>query len=433
MEKELVIFWFRRDLRLEDNVGLWHALTSGFSVLPVFIYDSDLLSTLEPDDKRMTILGEILRTLDSSVRQRGSAIFFAHGRPLNIFKELVTLFKVKALYFNRDYEPFSIKRDGEVTGFMKSHGIACYSYKDQVIFEGDEILKNDGKPYTVFTPYSVKWLSKFSTDCTRKYTSEKLTGNFVFNGEESYIPPGQLGFRPQQVSQRPVNLGHDFLRGYAKKRDFPAIDGTSNIGPHLRFGTISVREAVRRSHGISDAFVKELIWREFFMQILFHFPFVTERSFRAGFDRIEWVNDEEKFNLWCEGRTGFQIIDAGMRELISTGYMHNRVRMIVSNFLTRHLLTDWKWGEAWFAEKLIDFELSSNNGNWQWAAGSGCDAAQYFRIFNPDFQLKKFDPRSEYCRKWIPELGTPGYAKRCVDLSEVREKALTVYKSAIYS
>ncbi len=431
--EEIVIFWFRRDLRLEDNNGLWHALTSGFKVVPVFIYDSDIIASLEPDDRRMSLIGNILEDLDRSIKLKGSSLQIFHGTPLEIFRELILKYKIKALYFNRDYEPYAIKRDQEITDMMTAGGIRCFSYKDQVIFEMSEILKRDGGPYTVYTPYSVKWLSQFRPEMITGWSSEKLTSNFAYIENESFIRPSQFGFNYPDYELRPHRLEKNHISGYEKARNYPSSGGTSMLGPHLRFGTISIREVLRQTYGISEIFVKELIWREFFMQIIFHFPFVTERSFRREFDRIEWVNDEEKFVQWCEGRTGFPIVDAGMRELRQTGYMHNRVRMVSANFLTHHLLTDWRWGEAWFAEKLLDYELSSNNGNWQWASGSGCDAAQYFRIFNPDLQLKKFDPHLDYVRMWIPELDTPGYPKRCVILSEVRERALAVYKAGISS
>jgi deoxyribodipyrimidine photo-lyase len=431
--EEIVIFWFRRDLRLEDNSGLWHSLTSGYKVMPLFIFDSNILSSLEPDDIRMGFLGRILEELHLSIKKRGSSLQVYTGTPVDIFRDLILKYRIKALYFNRDYEPYAVQRDREITDFLANHGIQCFTYQDQVIFEKSEVVKSDGKPYTVYTPYSVKWLSLFKPEMIRGYSSERLSGNFAFIHEETFFMPAQLGFTTPAVEIKLPLLENAHIAGYNKLRDYPSKAGTSLLGPHLRFGTISIREVLRQTWGISEVFVKELIWREFFMQILYHFPFVTERSFRPQFDRIEWVNDEAKFELWCEGRTGFPIIDAGMRELKQTGYMHNRVRMIAANFLTRHLLTDWRWGEAWFAEKLLDFDLASNNGNWQWAAGSGCDAAQYFRIFNPDTQLKKFDPHFEYIKMWIPEIDTPDYPQKSVDLSQMRERALSVYKAGINS
>jgi deoxyribodipyrimidine photo-lyase len=429
--EELAIFWFRRDLRLEDNCGLSHALTSGFRVLPVFIYDSDILSLLEPDDKRVSMIASFISSLDRAIRERGSALHLYHGRPLEVFRDLTEKYNIRALYFNRDYEPYAIKRDSQVSDFFRSKGLQCYSYKDQVIFENDEVVKNDGKPYTVYTPYSVKWLSKFSPELSKSYNSAKLSGNFCYSSQVSTVSVRELGFSDRPPDIRPSKIEKLHIGAYAKTRDIPAADGTSNLSPFLRFGTVSIREVFRKTYGVSEIFVKELIWREFFMQVLYHFPFVTERSFRPEFDRIEWVNDEGNFEKWCEGKTGFPIVDAGMRELSASGYMHNRVRMIAANFLTRHLLTDWRWGEAWFAEKLLDYELSSNNGNWQWAAGSGCDAAQYFRIFNPDTQLKKFDPSALYVKRWIPEYNTPDYPDRCVNLSDVRERSLKIYKNSI--
>jgi deoxyribodipyrimidine photo-lyase len=430
---EIVIFWFRRDLRLEDNCGLFHALSSGYGVMPLFIYDENILNDLDATDRRLSFLKLILTGLDSRLKNYGSSLFTKKGTPLSIFKALNKKFSIKGVFFNRDYEPYAVRRDSEVKSFFSDNGIPCSSYKDQVIFEMSEVVKIDGKPYTVYTPYSVKWLARFSSEMAKSFGSEKLSDAFIKTTVNEFHTPEMAGFLCPPVDVRPPVLSEKLISNYHNTRDIPSLDGTSNLSPHLRFGTISIREVIRKTLDMNQVFLKELIWREFFMQVLYHFPHVSERSFRPAFDRIEWVNDEEKFQQWCDGRTGFPIVDAGMRELNHTGYMHNRVRMITANFLTRHLLTDWRWGEAWFAEKLIDSDLASNNGNWQWAAGSGCDAAQYFRIFNPQTQLEKFDPQKKYVRKWIPELETPDYPLPIVELSEVRERALAVYKAGINS
>jgi deoxyribodipyrimidine photo-lyase len=352
---------------------------------------------------------------------------------VDAFKSLLDSYKISGLYYNNDYEPYAIERDRAVSDLLVSKGIPGFSYRDQVIFEKNEVAKSDGKPYTVFTPYSRKWLSQFNESLIRPFRSEDALKNLANVTSGSYYGFSRLGFTCPAVTVKPPVIGSAHIAEYAKKRDFPSSDAGSYLGPHLRFGTISIREALRKTGSVSTVFRNELIWREFFMQVLFHFPYVTDYSFRRQYDRIIWENNEELFQKWIDGRTGFPVVDAGMRELKATGYMHNRVRMIAANFLTRHLLTDWRWGEAWFASNLLDFELSSNNGNWQWAAGSGCDAAPYFRIFNPDTQLKKFDPEMEYVKKWIPEFGTPDYPARCIDLSEVREKALVAYRAALNS
>lgn len=429
--EDLVIFWFRRDLRLEDNTGLWHALKSGNKVLPVFIYDKNILNKLEPDDARVTFLTDTISELNRVLSKRGSGLVTIYETPLNAFKKLISKFIVKAVYANSDYEPTSLKRDREVKTFLEIKGIPLFTFKDNVIFEKSEITKEDGKPYTIYTPYSVKWLKRFDTAMIREVPSISLLKNLVSLPDKNLLTPGQMGFRKSRIKVRPWNLTESHITKYHLIRDIPSQEGTSMLGPHLRFGTVSIREVMRKTYGFNLTFTKELIWREFFMQILFHFPHVEEKSFRAPYDRILWVNNEEHFEKWCTGTTGFPIIDAGMRELSQTGYMHNRVRMITANFLTRHLLTDWRWGEAWFASKLLDYELSSNNGNWQWAAGSGCDAAQYFRVFNPTFQQKKFDPGFIYIKRWIPEFGTAEYPEPVVDQRNAREKAILYYRNSI--
>ncbi|MFN8240315.1 MAG: deoxyribodipyrimidine photo-lyase [Bacteroidales bacterium] len=430
MRQTVVIFWFRRDLRLEDNTGLWHALSSGYKVLPVFIYDRLILDKLESDDPRLGFISGTIDKINLKLLIVGTNILTLHDTPLNSFRRLLTDYDIKAVYFNKDYEPYALCRDKTISELLAGKGIPVFSYKDQVIFESSEIVKSDGKPYTVYTPYSRKWLAAFNRQMIKEIPSGKLIPNFL---------PGKFGTeKPHTLLNRnivvkPYNIDQQHIRSYNTARDFPGEEGTSFLGPHLRFGTISIREVIRKTIDINDVFIRELIWREFFMQILFHFPHVVEKSFRPGYDRIVWKNNEEYFERWCNGLTGFPIIDAGMRELLSTGYMHNRVRMIAANFLTRHLLTDWRWGEAWFASKLLDFDLASNNGNWQWAAGSGCDAAPYFRIFNPVTQQEKFDPYLKYIRRWVPEAGTTSYVAPVVDLSWSRGEALAMYKEGLLS
>lgn len=428
---EIVLFWFRRDLRLEDNAGLWHALSSGYKVLPLFIYDKDILDRLEKDDPRMYFLGKALRRIDLGLKPVNSSLLTFYGSPVEVFKILIAKYVVKGLYFNRDYEPEAIRRDETVKRLFESSGIPVLSYCDQVIFEKSDIIKNDGTPYTVFTPYRRKWLSLFSREKIKPFPSESLKNNFAASDRSDLIMPEHLGYRCPEFKVNDPVLDEEHIRHYEKARDYPAQNGTSFAGPHLRFGTISVREVFRRTIDVSQVFVSELIWREFFMQILFHFPHVTERSFRPEYDMIEWLNDEEHFDRWCRGMTGVPLVDAGMRELAATGYMHNRVRMVVANYLTKILLTDWRWGEAWFAQKLLDYELSSNNGNWQWSAGCGCDAAPYFRIFNPENQVRKFDPDGKYVKKWIPGLGTPEYPAPVTDYSTARKRALKYYRKGI--
>jgi deoxyribodipyrimidine photo-lyase len=428
---EIVIFWFRRDIRLEDNCGLWHALSSGYRVVPLFIYDENILNKLDPDDRRMSFLKDLLSRLYSTLKKYGSSLVTLKGTPLSVFITLIEKFTIKGVYFNGDYEPYATRRDSEVKSFFSSHGIPCFSFKDQVIFEMSEVVKNDGKPYTVYTPYSARWLTRFSAEMTRSFPSEKLISSFIKTTANEFYTPEKLGFHCPPVLVKHPLLTHNHIINYHNTRDFPSLEGTSFLGPHLRFGTISIREVIRQTMGLNLVFLKELIWREFFTQILYHFPLVSEKSFRPGYDKINWINNEEHFESWCRGKTGYPIVDAGMRELNSTGYMHNRVRMIAAGFLTKHLLTDWRWGEAYFASKLLDFELSSNNGNWQWAAGSGCDAAPYFRVFNPQIQLKKFDRNSEYVKKWVPEYGTLDYPAPIIDHKFASRRAIEHYQSGL--
>ena len=426
---KVVFFWFRRDLRLEDNVGLYHALSSNFSVIPLFIFDKDILEKLPKNDARVTFIHQTLLDLNTKLKEVNSSLLVKHGKPLKVWKSLINEFGIHKVFFNHDYEPYALDRDRQVTDMLHNEGIAVTSFKDQVIFEKYEVLKNDGDPYTVYTPYKNKWLDTFKLEeHTRSFNSSGLTDNF-YEKRFEFPELEDLGFTESKIKVQPYDLS--VLSNYQKTRDYPSIDGTSKLSPYLRFGLISIRELVKKGHDENPVFLSELIWREFFIQILFHFPKVVTNSFRKKYDNIKWRNNDEEFEKWCKGITGYPMVDAGIRELNATGYMHNRVRMIVASFLCKHLLIDWRWGEAYFAEKLLDYELASNNGNWQWAAGTGCDAAPYFRIFNPTTQIKKFDKDLEYINKWIPDLNELTYPGEIVDHKYARERALKAYKLAI--
>ena len=433
MEETIVIFWFRRDLRIMDNTGLFNSLKSGYKVLPVFIFDRNILDKVEKDDPRISFICECIDNLNADLIANGSSVVTFYSTPEEAFFSLCDAYTIKAVFANRDYEPYAIGRDEKIKILLQSKGIQFITYKDHVIFEQSEIVKSDGKPYTVYTPYSSKWLKSFTKNLIGEAGSSSLSGNFLNIKANKSIKPEEIGLRTTTKYVKPYNISVPLITDYNRTRDIPSVQGTSLLGPYLRFGTISIREVLRRTYDLNPVFLKELIWREFFIQILFHFPRVVENSFKPQYDRIEWENDEDLFAKWCNGLTGFPIVDAGMRELEQTGYMHNRIRMIVANFLTRYLLVDWRWGEAWFASKLLDFELASNNGNWQWAAGTGCDAAPYFRIFNTNNQQQKFDPDFRYIKKWIPEYGNSLYPEPVVDVSEVRERAIRLYKSGINS
>jgi deoxyribodipyrimidine photo-lyase len=428
------VFWFRRDLRLEDNTGLSHALSGGLPVLPLFIFDTEIISELPSDDPRITFIHETLRSIDAWLRSSGSSLLVLRGDPKRIWEELVSRYQVNAVYTNRDYEPYAISRDAQIESFLNEHDIKFYSYRDQVIFEGRDVLKSDGEPYTVFTPYRNAWRKKLTEERLKMSIPGNPNGRFIeqsagFPSLESLPRKGmEPGFRESSIRVKPFDTG--VIGEYHKYRDYPAADRTSYLGPHLRFGTVSIRKIVKAAME-NEVFLGELIWREFFMQILFNFPHVVNGNFRSKYDNIAWRNNEEEFKRWCDGETGYPIVDAGMKQLNQTGFMHNRVRMITAAFLCKHLLIDWRWGEAYFATKLLDYELASNNGNWQWSAGTGCDAAPYFRVFNPALQQRKFDPDSHYLDKWVPERNTSHYPKPVVSHELARERAISTYREGL--
>lgn len=422
---KITIFWFRRDLRLEDNVGLFHALQAAFPVLPIFIFDENILQELPKDDARVHFIHQTLHSLNEKLRELGSSFLLLKGKPLEIFEKLIQQYAIETVFTNSDYEPYATQRDTTIASFLREKNIGFKSYKDQVIFEKDEIVKDDRKPYTVFTPYKRKWLTNFSLQ--PKYSPLKSDYSNFYKGHFQFLSLQDIGFIASKIQVKPFTLKN--IEQYAQTRDFPALDTTSYLSVHLRFGTIGIRQLIEKIKDSSDVFLSELIWREFFMQILYHYPQVVNSCFYTRFNTLKWRNDEQEFQKWCEGKTGYPLVDAGMRELNQTGYMHNRVRMVVASFLTKHLLIDWRWGEAYFAKKLLDYDLSANNGNWQWAAGTGCDAAPYFRVFNPSEQLKKFDKDLKYIKKWIPEIHTYSYPTPMVEHSFARKRALETYRA----
>ncbi|MEZ5146408.1 MAG: deoxyribodipyrimidine photo-lyase [Bacteroidales bacterium] len=431
MKKPIHVFWFRRDLRLNDNAALYHALNRGKPVLPIFIFDPEILKELPEKDARVTFIYALLNQINQKQEKQGSQLLIKQGKPLSVFKDLIQEFEIAAVYTNRDYEPYAIQRDQEVKNFLESKHIIFHEFKDQVIFEKSEVSKQDGSPYTVYTPYSKIWLQKFKEKKIESYPSEDHLDKLIKAETGPKLNLKDLGFKQSEITVPGFDISKNLIENYSKTRDVPSTEGTSHLGPYLRFGTVSIRELARKAANFEETFLKELIWREFFMQILYHFPHVVDQSFKPAYDKIEWLKDETQFKKWCEGKTGYPMVDAGMRQLNQTGYMHNRVRMVVASFLCKHLLIDWRWGEAYFAEKLLDFELSSNNGNWQWAAGTGCDAAPYFRVFNPASQQEKFDPDWIYIKKWVPEFGTHQYPEPIVDHKFARERAIKTYKQAL--
>jgi deoxyribodipyrimidine photo-lyase len=433
--QQVNIFWFRRDLRLEDNAGLFHALKSGPPVLPVFIFDTNILSELDDKkDRRVAFIYEALEQIQSKLKAMQSSLEVYYGTPETAFEGWMKKYKVEQVFTNHDYEPYSIERDQTIQQLLKKSGIGFHTYKDQVIFDKDEVMKDDGKPYTIFTPYSKKWKSRLTNFYLKSFPAEKYFGNFYKQPSVALPSIHSMGFEKIEEEFPSGKLQPDIIQYYKELRDFPAIAGTSRLSVHLRFGTISIRRLGGTARELNETFLNELIWRDFYHMILWHFPQVGKgKCFKPEYEYIKWRNNEDEFQKWCEGNTGYPIVDAGMRELNATGYMHNRVRMVVASFLTKHLLIDWRWGEAYFAKKLLDFDLAANNGGWQWAAGSGCDAAPYFRVFNPYLQTKKFDPDLKYIRKWVPELEAFSYPSPLVDHDFARKRALEAYARALKS
>lgn len=450
MARGLTFHWFRRDLRLDDNAGLWAALKAGLPVVGLFIFDRHILDVLEDDDDaRVTFLHRRVSALRERIGELGGRMEVRHGTPERVWAELLEGFPVDAVHANRDYEPYARQRDAAVAELLADAGATLTLAKDHVIFEADEVQKGTGGAYTVFTPYSKRWLGRLdsrpATDADgqpvsfylKPYPTERYFAAFAktrpadLPADRGMPTLADLGFRESDIDYPSPQPDEATIARYDETRDIPGIAGTTQLGVHLRHGTISIRKLARRSRGLNAVYLSELIWRDFYSQVLQTYPHVVEHSYRREYDEIEWVNDEEHFAAWCEGRTGYPLVDAGMRQLNAIGYMHNRVRMLTASFLTKHLLTDWRWGERYFARQLLDYELASNNGGWQWAAGSGCDAAPYFRVFNPTTQLKKFDEELTYVRRWVPEYGTPAYPDPIVDHKEARERALRVYKRGL--
>ncbi len=433
MKKPVNIFWFRRDLRLDDNVGLFHALKGDHPVLPIFIFDSEILDRLQKKDARVTFIYKTLQSMRNILQNdNNSSIAIYYGKPIDAYKDLINEYNISTVYTNHDYEPYAKKRDEEIKSFLIKNNIEFKTYKDQVIFEKDEVTKKDGNPYLVYTPYMKTWKEKFKSNDLNFYHSNPCLNNLIKNKKLPNISLLDIGFKKSNQKITSYTVTPTLVQNYESTRNFPAKDTTSRLGPHLRFGTVSIRKMIKKAIAEkNEIFWQELIWREFFMQILWHFPHTENKSFKPKYDRIQWRNNEKEFKIWCEGKTGYPLVDAGMRQLNATGFMHNRVRMLVGSFLCKHLLIDWRWGEAYFAEKLHDYEMASNIGNWQWVAGCGVDAAPYFRIFNPTTQIQKFDKNLAYIKKWVPDFQELTYSTPMVDHKFARERCLKTYKEAL--
>lgn len=432
MKPTVNLFWFRRDLRLEDNAGLYQALKDKNPVVPLFIFDKNILDELEDrTDRRVEFIYQALQQLQQQLLKLGSTLEVRYGFPEQVYKELLQEYTIEKVFTNHDYEPYAQKRDTAIEQLLQTHGASFHTFKDQVILEKNEVLKDDGKPYTVFTPYSRKWKAVLTEFHLKPYPNKKYFRNFYKQPERTIISLEAMNFKAAGLPFPGKEWQGAIIRNYKEQRDIPSIQGTSRLSVHLRFGTISIRTLAAEAGAFNETFLNELIWRDFYHMILWHFPKVVGHAFKKEYDAIKWRNNEKEFAAWCKGQTGYPIVDAGMRELNETGFMHNRVRMIVASFLTKHLLTDWRWGEAYFAKKLLDFDLAANNGGWQWAAGSGCDAAPYFRVFNPYLQTQKFDPELKYVRKWVPEFEEFSYPQPIVPHELARKRCLETYAIAL--
>lgn len=432
-KRKVSIFWFRRDLRLDDNVGFFKALESGYPVLPIFIFDKEILDKLPVNDARVTFIHDTLQSMSKALQHSyNSNIAMYHGHPKNVYAQIQKDYDVAEVYTNHDYEPYGRVRDQDIAELLNAHDIQFKTFKDQVIFEKDEVVKKDGNPYVVYTPYMRKWKEQFKTVSLEIYNTKALFKNLIQITNLPNLTLNDIGFKRSTQLIKTYKVTPTLIQQYEATRNYPAKDATSRLGPHLRFGTVSIRKMMKKAIAENnEVFWQELIWRAFFMQILWHFPHTKDKSFKEKYDRIEWRNNEMEFKLWCQGKTGYPLVDAGMRQLNETGFMHNRVRMLVGSFLCKHLLIDWRWGEAYFAEKLHDYEMASNIGNWQWVAGSGVDAAPYFRIFNPTSQIDKFDKQKEYINTWVKDLQELTYPQPIVDHKFARERCLKVYKEAL--
>lgn len=431
---KLHIHWFRRDLRLHDHRALAKAMNDGqHPVLPLFIFDTDILDALEDRaDRRVHFIHRTLEDMRQQLHAYGSSMLVKYGKPLDVWKSLLNEYEVASVSVVRDYEPYAQERDKAVYDLLKSHNIAFTGCKDQVVFEKSEIAKNDGGYYSVFTPYSKSWKAALTED---DYAEAKVDSNRFYQTNPLPIPSlKDMGFVETDAELFPSkDVSDDILSHYHEKRDIPSVRGTSRLSVHLRFGTVSIRQLVRRALATNETFLNELIWRDFYQMTLFHNPNSPNRAIKSKYDAIVWENNEEHYRAWCEGKTGYPLVDAGMRELNRTGFMHNRIRMLTASFLTKHLLIDWRWGERYFAQKLLDFDLASNVGGWQWAAGCGNDAAPYFRIFNPYTQQSKFDPNDLYIKRYVDEYGSSTYPDPIVEHKWARERALERYKEALGS
>ena len=429
---EVSVMWFRRDLRLEDNAALYYALKNGSEVVPVFVFDKNILDDLEEKkDRRVEFIYNALQDMQTILKKHKSSLEVYYGTPEDAYKKLLSKYTIKTVFANEDFEQYAIDRDNTIHALLQKHNSELKLYKDQVIFSKNEITKKNKELYSVFTPYSKLWLATVNEFYLKTYPTEKYFKHF-FKQKDAALPTlKSMGFEATNEPFPSKEFDEERIGHYDKTRDTPSVEGTSRLGVHLRFGTISIRKLVSFAKQNNAIYLKELIWREFYQMILWQSENVRkERAFKPKFDNITWRNNQTEFQRWCEGKTGYPMVDAGMRQLNAIGFMHNRVRMITASFLSKHLLIDWRWGEAYFAKKLLDYDYANNNGGWQWSAGTGADPSPYFRVFNPEAQRKKFDKNFDYIRQWVPEYKSPDY-KPMIDHKTTRQRALQVYRAAV--
>lgn len=414
------VFWFRKDLRLEDNTGLIEALKSGKNVQCIFIYDKSYFGN---NVRRKSFIYERLNLINDKLNEFGAYLEVLEGDFFSKFKELNQKWAISSIFYNKVYDKEVLSVENSVRKFCSQNYIKVNDFKDDLIFEPKEIVKDDRTPYAVYTAFKNKWLYKLSKLEFKNADINELASSFRKSEPKKR---NDLKLSETKHLVKPYDLSDKIKTNYANDRDFPARQATSNLSVHLRFGTVSIRNIVKQVYN-SEVLLSEIIWREFFTSIYYHFPLNKSESFKKQYDNIQWLNSKKEFEMWCNGQTGYSLVDAGMHELNETGAMHNRVRMVVASFLVKHLLIDWRWGEAYFADKLTDYDQAINNGNWQWVAGCGCDAAPYFRVFNPILQAKKFDPENIYVNKW----NAGNTSKPIIEHKFARERCLHTFKQAL--
>ncbi|TGE15405.1 cryptochrome/photolyase family protein [Hymenobacter elongatus] len=433
---KIVLFWHRRDLRLHDNAGLAVALQSGLPVVPLFIYDREILDQLPSRrDARVTFIYDEVERLGRQTEQAGGTFLAFYGRPLEVFAQLVQHYEVAGVYTNEDYEPYAAVRDAAIAELIKPAGTEFRVFKDQVIFAKNEILSKSGTPPRVFGAYSKTWLAALRDEHLVPYPSTEhfVESNLMPLAEAAPRPTlEQMGFeRYEQFVPAAELPAAALVSNYHNTRDKPGlVNSSTRRSVHLRFGTLSVRELMQQAKELNPKLLNELIWRDFFMMILWHYPFTATESYDPRLRLVPYRNNEDEFRAWCEGRTGYPLVDAGMRELNQTGYMPNRARIAAAGFLVKHLLIDWRWGDRYFADKLLDYDMSQNVGNWQWMAGTGAVAAPWFRVYSPQSQQEQYDTTFDYVRQWIPEFGTRDYPTPIVEHKFARERAIATFRAA---